>query len=63
MTAAQVKALLIGDTVSIQKEGHEPVLCVVAFRGKPGNKFLTYRDRGQVKAFAIKDYPGLNYFK
>lgn len=63
MTAEEVKALQVGETVKIQKEGHEPILCTVAFRGNPANKFLTYRDKGQIKRFAIRDYPGMVYSK
>lgn len=63
MTAAEVKALQVGETVKIEKEGHEPILCTVAFHGNPANKFLTYRDRGQIKRFAIRDYPGMTYVK
>ena len=54
MTAEEVKALQVGETVTIQKEGHEPILCTVAFRGHPINKFLTYREKGQIKKFAIR---------
>ena len=63
MTAAQVKALQVGETVTVRKEGHEPVICTVAFRDTVKNKFLTYRDKGQLKSFAIKDYPGMTYQK
>lgn len=63
MTAAEVKALQVGERVRIIKEGHEPILCTVAFRGTPANKFLTYRDKGQIKKFPIKDYPGITYSK
>lgn len=63
MTADQVKALQVGETVTIQKEGHEPILCTVAFRGHPSNKFLTYRDKGQIKKFPIRDYPGVAYVR
>ena len=40
-----------------------PTTCTVAFRGSPANKFLTYRDNGQIKKFAIRDYPGMTYVK
>ena len=63
MTAEEVKALQVGETVKIQKEGHEPIICTVAFHGNPANKFLTYRDKGQIKKFAIRDYPGMTYSK
>lgn len=63
MTAEEVKALQVGETVTIQKEGHEPITCTVAFRGSPVNKFLTYRDKGQIKKFPIRDYPGMTYSK
>lgn len=63
MTAAEVRALQVGETVTVQKEGHEPILCIVAFRGSTSNKFLTYRDNGQIKKFAIRDYPGMAYAK
>ena len=63
MTAEEVKALQVGETVKIQKECREPILCTVAFRDHPVNKFLTYRDKGQIKRFAIRDYPGMTYSK
>lgn len=63
MTAEEVKALQVGDTVTIRKEGHEPILCTVAFHENPANKFLTYWDKGQIKKFAIRDYPGMTYVK
>ena len=59
--AEQVRALQVGETVRIRKEGQEPVICTVAFRGQPVNKFLTCWDRGQIKTFAIRDYPGREY--
>lgn len=61
MTAEEVKALQVGETINICKEGHEPILCTVAFHGTPTNKFLTYRDNGHIKKFPIKDYPGMTY--
>lgn len=61
MTAEEVKALQVGEAVTARKEGHEPIVCTVAFRGRPDNKFLTYRDKGQIKKFPIKDYPGMTY--
>lgn len=63
MTAKEVKALQVGETITIRKEGREPILCTVAFRGHPINKFLTYREKGQIKKFAIRDYPGMVYAK
>ncbi len=63
MTAEEVKALQVGETVTIRKEGHEPILCTVAFREHAGNKFLTYRDHGQIKKFAIRDYPDMEYMR
>ena len=63
MTAAEVKALQVGEIVTIWKEGHEPIICIVAFRGRPDNKFLTYRDNGKIKKFPIRDYPGMTYLK
>ena len=63
MTVEEVKDLHIGDTVTVCKEGHEPISCIVAFRVHPSNKFLTYREKGQIKKFAIRDYPGMNYVK
>lgn len=63
MQACDVLALAVGDSVYICKEGREPVLCTVAFRGNPANKFLTYRDNGQIKRFAIRDYPEARYEK
>lgn len=59
MTAEEVRALQVGDTVTVRKEGREPVICTVAFRGDPSKKFLTYRVNGEIKRFAIKDYPGI----
>ena len=61
MTATQVKALQVGETVTVRKEGHEPIVCMVAFCGRPDNKFLTYRVKGEIKMFAIRDYPGISY--
>lgn len=65
MTAEEVKALLVGSTVYMvgeDPEGKErSVKCIVAFRGSPANKFLTYRDNGQIRKCAIKDYPGKRY--
>lgn len=61
LSAEQVKALQVGETITIRKEGHEPIICTVAFQGNPANKFLTYRDKGQIKRFAIRDYPGRSY--
>lgn len=61
MTAEEVRALQVGETVSVIMEGYEPVFCTVAFRGTPDNKFLTYRTKGQIKRFAIRDYPDMQY--
>lgn len=61
MTSEQVKALQVGETVSVIKEGCEPVLCTVAFRGEPSRKFLTYRVKGEIRRFAIREYPGMRY--
>lgn len=63
MTAEEVKALQVGEIITIRKEGHEPIMCTVAFQGHAGNKFLTYRDKGQIKKFAIRDYPDMTYSK
>lgn len=63
MTAEEVKALQVGECVTIRKEGHEPILCTVAFREHPANKFLTYRDHGLIKKFAIRDYPDMEYMR
>lgn len=63
MTAEEVRALPVGMTIKAIKEGHEPVICTVAFHDTVKNKFLTYRDKGQLKSFAIKDYPGMTYQK
>ena len=63
MTAEEVKALQVGETVKIQKEGREPIICTVAFHGNPANKFLTYRDKGQIKKFTIRDYPDMEYMR
>lgn len=61
MTAEEVKALQVGETVTARKEGREPVLCTVAFRGQPDNKFLTYRIGGQIRKFPIRDYSDAEY--
>ena len=63
MTAEQVKALEVGQTVTVRKAGCGAILCTVACRGCPDNKFLTYRDLGQIKHFAIRDYPDMEYAK
>ena len=67
MTAEEVKALQIGtrvDMVGVDPEGNERCIqCTVAFRGSTANKFLTYREKGQIKKFAIRDYHGMTYVK
>jgi len=67
MTAEEVKALQVGEQVNMigeDPEGNErSVLCTVAFRGSPANKFLTYRDKGIIRKCAIKDYPGKRYMR
>ena len=63
MTAEEVKALPVGKVITVWKAGHDPIRCTVAFRGHPANKFLTYREKGQIKKFAIRDYPGMTYQK
>lgn len=63
MNAEQVKSLHVGETVTVRKDGHEPILCTVSYRGSPVNKFLTYREKGQIKKFAIRDYPDIQYSK
>ncbi len=60
LTAEQVKALQVGETVQLCGEAR-CVTCTVASRG--GAKFLTYRDQGQIKRFTIRDYPGKHYRK
>ena len=61
MTAEEVRALQIGETVTVRKEGLEPVICTVAFHSDPKRKFLTYRVNGEIRSFAIKDYPDMRY--
>lgn len=61
MTAEEVRALEVGQTVRICSDSGEAVSveCIVAASGAA--KFLTYRDKGQLKRFAIRDYPGKHY--
>ena len=61
MTAEEVRALEVGQAVRICSDSGEAmsVECTVAACG--GAKFLTYRDMGQIKRFAIRDYPGRYY--
>ena len=61
MTADKVKSLQIGETVTVRPKGREPVICTVAFRGRPDNKFLTYRANGQIRKFSIRDYSDAEY--
>lgn len=65
LTAEQVKALYVGETVYMHGEDADGrprrTLCVVAYHGNPTNKILTYRVLGQIKCCAIKDYPGKYY--
>ena len=61
MTAEEVKALQVGQTVTVRKEGRESVICTVAFRRDPKRKFLTYRVKGEIGSFAIKDYPDMRF--
>lgn len=61
MTAEEVKALQVGQTVTVRPKGREPVLCTVAFRERPDNKFLTYRANGQIRKFSIRDYSDAEY--
>ena len=61
MTAEEVKRLQVGEAVKLCGESGESVSCIVAGHG--GKKFLTYRDKGQIKRFAIRDYPGRQYRK
>lgn len=63
LTVEEVKALQVGETVRVIKEGCEPVFCTVAFRGEPSRKFLTYRVNGEIRRFAIREYPGMRYDK
>ena len=58
MTAEEVMGLQIGETVELIGSG-QSVTCTVAAHG--GEKFLTWRDKGQLKRLAIRDYPG-TYF-
>lgn len=61
MTAEEVRALDVGQTVRICSDSGETVSveCTVAACG--GAKFLTYRSKGQLKRLAIRDYPGKHY--
>lgn len=61
MTAEEVGAMQAGETVIVRKEGLEPVICTVAFRRDPKRKFLTYRVKGEIRSFAIKDYPDMRF--
>ena len=62
LSAEQVTALQVGQRVSLcpEGDGSQRVVCTVA-RVRGGAKFLTYRDKGKLKWFAIRDYPG-TYF-
>lgn len=59
LNAEQVKALEVGQTVTILKAGREPIVCTVAGRGE--QKFLTYRVKGALIRCEIRDYPGWEY--
>lgn len=63
MTAEEVRALEVGQTVRICSGSCEAasVECMVAACG--GSKFLTYRSKGQIKRFAIREYAGWTYSK
>lgn len=61
MTAEEVRALEVGQTVTILKAGREPIVCTVAGRGE--QKFLTYRVKGKLRYCFIEDYPGATYSK
>ena len=62
LNAEQVKALQVGQRVNLclDRDDSQSVACTVA-RCHGGTKFLTYRDKGQLKRFAIRDYPGRYY--
>ena len=60
LTAEQVKALQVGETVQLCGEAL-CVTCTVASRG--GAKFLTYRVKGKLRYCFIEDYPGATYSK
>lgn len=62
LSAEQVTALQVGQRVNLCLDGDDSqsVACTVA-RCHGAAKFLTYRDKGQLKRFAIRDYPG-TYF-
>lgn len=62
LSAEQVTALQVGQKVNLcpEGDGSQRVVCTVA-RRQGGTKFLTYRDKGQLKQFAIRDYPGRFY--
>lgn len=61
MTADEVKSLQVGEAVDLCGDDKR-VRCIVA-RRHGGQKFLTYRVKGQIKRFAIRDYPGRIYRK
>lgn len=60
-----VTKLSVGELVNIHGQdaegNHRVISCVVAFNGR--RKILTYRDGGQIRHCAIRDYPGKYYTK
>ena len=63
LTVEEVRALQVGEQVFINGEtpaGIRHIECTVARRGT-GDKFLTFRVKGKLKWFSIRDYPG-TYF-
>ena len=65
LTVEEVKALSIGIRVNIEGEDqsgeHRVIECTVAGLSGRGEKFLTYRVKGELRRCAIKEYPGKQY--
>lgn len=64
LSAEQVRALQIGERVSIEKENPDErrrIECTVAGLGK--QKFLTYRVKGALIRCEIREYAGWTYSK
>lgn len=63
MTAEDVNAMAVGSRVLLcgedQNGQRQAALCTVA--GRPPQKFLTYRIKGEIHSCRIKDYPGKDY--
>lgn len=63
MTAEEVNAMAVGSTVLLsgkdQAGEDRETVCTIA--GRPPQKFLTYRIKGEIHSCRIKDYPGKSY--